>query len=118
MRGLILLALVLALATPAHANPSAAPDDLERLLLEKGLLLRLEQVRQNATEQASTLVFNALGFMGRPYLRGGTTAETGFDCSGFVKAMYEQSADTVLPRSAAQQAAAGTTSEQPDIRGC
>ena len=116
MQGPILLAFVLALAAPAHANPSAAPDDLERLLLEKGLLLRLEQVRQNATEQAATLVFNALGFLGRPYLRGGTTAETGFDCSGFVKAMYEQSADTVLPRSAAQQAAATQKIERAELQ--
>ena len=53
--------------------------------------------------------------MGRPYLRGGTTAETGFDCSGFVKAMYEQSADTVLPRSAAQQAAATQTIERAEL---
>jgi len=115
MQGPILLAFVLALAAPAHANPSAAPDDLERLLLDKGLLLRLEQVRQNATEQAAALVFNALGFLGRPYLRGGTAAETGFDCSGFVKAMYEQNADTVLPRSAAQQAAATQKIERAEL---
>jgi cell wall-associated NlpC family hydrolase len=52
------------------------------------------------------LVVNAMGFLGVPYKRGGNSAESGFDCSGFVKAMFEQTAGLVLPRRAADQAAA------------
>ena len=52
---------------------------------------------------------NAMGFLGVPYRRGGVNAETGFDCSGFVRAMYQQTVGLILPRSADQQAAATQT---------
>jgi len=115
MRLLHLIAIFL-FATQLMAAPIAPVDDMERLLVEKGLLARIDQVRQTATDKASELVFTALGFMGVPYRRGGNTAETGFDCSGFVKAMYEQSADTVLPRSAAQQAAETQKIERAELQ--
>ena len=41
-----------------------------------------------------------------PYRRGGNSHETGFDCSGFVKAMYAQTLGMILPRRADEQAAA------------
>lgn len=44
--------------------------------------------------------------LGVPYRRGGNTYESGFDCSGFVRAMYEQTLGLLLPRRAAEQAAA------------
>jgi cell wall-associated NlpC family hydrolase len=69
-------------------------------------LSQIDQVRQNVTNKASDLVVNALGFLGVPYRMGGNNAETGFDCSGFVKAMYEQTVGLILPRKAEQQAAA------------
>ncbi len=89
---------------------------MERLLVEKGLLARIDQVRQTATDKASELVFTALGFMGVPYRRGGNTAETGFDCSGFVKAMYEQTVGLILPRRAEQQAATTQKIERSELQ--
>jgi cell wall-associated NlpC family hydrolase len=47
-----------------------------------------------------------MGALGVPYRRGGNTFDTGFDCSGFVRAMYEQTLGLLLPRRADQQAAA------------
>ena len=92
-----------------HAAPTTVAEDaVERLLTDKGLIERLggqlEHVRHTAGEKASELVVNAMGFLGVPYKRGGTSAETGFDCSGFVRAMYEQSIGLVLPRRANEQA--------------
>ena len=57
-----------------------------------------------------------MGFLGVPYRRGGNSAESGFDCSGFVKAIYEQTIGLVLPRSAAQQAAATQTIDKSELR--
>ncbi|OQC01871.1 MAG: Murein DD-endopeptidase MepH precursor [Alphaproteobacteria bacterium ADurb.Bin100] len=57
-----------------------------------------------------------MGFLGVPYKRGGTSAETGFDCSGFVRAMYEQSIGLVLPRRANEQAAATQTIDRTDLK--
>ena len=57
-----------------------------------------------------------MGFLGLPYKRGGNSFETGFDCSGFVKALYEQTLGKVLPRSAAEQAAQTTQIDKTDLQ--
>jgi cell wall-associated NlpC family hydrolase len=105
----------------AHAAPAdSSNDDLAQLLAEKGLLTqfggRLEQVRHSVSNQAADLVVNAMGFLGVPYRRGGISAETGFDCSGFVRAMYEQTVGLVLPRRAEQQAAATQKIDRTDLQ--
>jgi cell wall-associated NlpC family hydrolase len=45
-------------------------------------------------------------FLGVPYRRGGTTAEQGFDCSGFTRHVFESSIGLVLPRRVDDQASA------------
>jgi len=106
----------LILAMNAYAAPNQNTDDLDRLLAEKGLLSQFDQVRQNVSNKASELVFNAMGFMGVPYKRGGNSVETGFDCSGFVRAMFEQTIGLVLPRRAEQQAAATQNIDKSELK--
>jgi cell wall-associated NlpC family hydrolase len=108
------LALGLLFTTGANAAPSA--DELDTWLADKGLLSQIQQVRQNVSLKASELVVHAIGFLGVPYQRGGNTVETGFDCSGFVKAIYEQTVGLVLPRRAEQQAAATQNIERKELR--
>ena len=99
------------------ANALAAPsDDLDRLLAEKGLLGQIDQVRQSVSSKASELVVNAIGFLGVPYKRGGNTVETGFDCSGFVRSMYEQTVGLILPRRAEQQAAVTQNIDKSELK--
>ena len=50
------------------------------------------------------VVLTALNFLDRPYRRGGNTAVSGFDCSGFTRHVYEHSLGVVLPRQAEEQA--------------
>jgi cell wall-associated NlpC family hydrolase len=111
------LAVVLAAAGANAAPPTSAEDDMGRFMAEKRLVDRLEQVRATVGDRvatgastvrnkASELVVSAMGFLGVPYRRGGNSMETGFDCSGFVRAMYEQTVGLVLPRRANEQAAA------------
>lgn len=108
--------LLLACAT-VHAAPGApAEDDMAQFMADKGLLRKLDEVRHNVTDRASDLVVTAMGFLGVPYKRGGNSAETGFDCSGFVKAMYEQTVGLVLPRRANEQAAATQTIDKNELR--
>ena len=114
---LLIVALLASLqVASAQAAPAAASDEMEKLLAEKGLLGQLEQVRQTVGSRASDLVVNAMGFLGVPYKRGGNTAETGFDCSGFVRAMYEQTIGLVLPRRADQQAVATQSIDKADLK--
>ena len=103
-------------ATSAHSEPATPLDDMDRFLADKGLLTQIAQVRQNVSDKASELVVTALGFLGVPYKRGGNTFETGFDCSGFVRAMYEQTVGLILPRRAEQQAAATQQIEKSELQ--
>ena len=112
---------LLLLANVSHAAPASGTDDeMGSFLAGKGLLTQINsqivQARQSVSEKTSELVVNAMGFLGVPYKRGGNSLETGFDCSGFVRAMYEQTAGLMLPRTADQQAAATQTIEQGQLR--
>ena len=115
--------LVFSVCVAAQAGPAVpADDDIGRLAAEKGwapdagLLEKLGQVRQNVSNSASELVLTAMGYLGVPYRRGGNSADSGFDCSGFVKAMYENTVGLVLPRRADQQAAATSKIEKNDLQ--
>ncbi len=109
------LLLTLALALPAWSAP-AQDDEMGRFLADKGLLERLGQMSVSMRDRASDLVVNAMGFLGVPYRRGGESVETGFDCSGFVRAIYEQTLGLVLPRKADDQAAATQVIDRQDLK--
>jgi cell wall-associated NlpC family hydrolase len=77
---------------------------------------KLEQVGSTVTDRASDLVVTSMGFLGVPYKRGGTTAESGFDCSGLVRAIYQNTIGLVLPRRANEQAAATEKIDKKDLQ--
>lgn len=108
--------LTLLFATAAQANPTMSGDEMTRFLSERGLLERIGEVGSKVEAKASELVVNAMAFLGVPYKRGGTSFETGFDCSGFVKAIYEQTAGLMLPRRAEQQAAATQKIDKTELQ--
>lgn len=123
----LILAASVSLTGVVHAQPVAVEpavsvganlpnDSLSDLLMQKGLIQRLDGVRQHVTHSASELVVTAMGFLGVPYRRGGDSVETGFDCSGFVRAMYEQTVGLVLPRRAAEQAQATQSIPRDDLK--
>lgn len=114
-------ALLLVLSAAAHAAPAQDTyGDMDALLADKGLMTRLgdqlQQARVSVSDQASGLVINAMAFLGVPYKWGGNSYETGFDCSGFVRAVYEQSAGKVLPRRSHEQAAATQEIDRSDLK--
>ena len=119
-----LCSILIVFATAAHAAPPEAnTDEIDRLLADKGFLSQLEQVRHSVSDKAHTvadrasdLVVNAMGFLGVPYKRGGSSAETGFDCSGFVREIYQQTVGLVLPRRADQQAASTQVIDKKELQ--
>jgi cell wall-associated NlpC family hydrolase len=116
MRFTVLLA-ALVLVSTAHASPPQDRSEaMDRLLFERGLISHLQQVRQNVVDRTSSLVDTAFGFLGVPYRRGGNSAETGFDCSGFVRAIYTQTIGHLLPRRAEEQAAATEKIDRTDLK--
>ncbi len=101
------------LPTPADLAAAAAAgagtngnDAITRFLQDTGLMKNasenklLNQVR----DTASDLVMSAMNFLGVPYKRGGKSLESGFDCSGFTRHIFEMSVGLVLPHRADEQA--------------
>lgn len=115
MRIILVLAALL-LINAAYANPVPTPDNMNRFLSERSFLARISDVGDKVEAQASELVVNAMTFLGVPYRRGGTNSNTGFDCSGFVRAIFEQTAGLMLPRRANEQAAAAQKIDRSDLQ--
>lgn len=104
-------------AGSALAEPGQSQyHDMDSLLQDRGLIGRLADARDAASHHASQLILNAMGFLGVPYRYGGNSVETGFDCSGFVRAVYEQSLGKVLPRRSDEQAAATRTIDRSELQ--
>jgi cell wall-associated NlpC family hydrolase len=57
----------------------------------------------------------AYALIGLKYKRGGTSQETGMDCSGFTQHVFRQSCNVALPRSASQQFEVGQPTEKEDL---
>jgi len=118
----ILLTASLLIAFAAHAAPQLERIDensepqLVDKTADKTFLGQFHQVRQTVVDRTSDLVVTAIGFLGVPYRRGGNTVETGFDCSGFVRAMYTQTVGHLLPRRAEEQAAATQKIDRSELK--
>lgn len=91
----------------AAPEPAAQPNAVLRLLQSSGLMesgTGQPSLLNQVQEGASQLVLTAMDFIGVRYRRGGTSAEAGFDCSGFTRHIFENSIGLMLPRRAAEQA--------------
>ena len=135
--------ILLIACSSAQAAPGAAPaDDTAPLLQDKSLLNQFVEIQHNVAEKAqgklsavgqnvkqnvsdtaqqvvhhtTELVMTSMGFLGLPYRRGGNSAETGFDCSGFVRAMYKETVGLMLPRRANEQAASTQVIDKNELQ--
>lgn len=90
----------------ANPEPSVGTDPVTSLLVERGLIKEGAgaQFVQSVRDKTSDLVLSAMNFLGVPYRRGGSSAEEGFDCSGFTRHIFERSLGLVLPRRVDEQA--------------
>jgi len=133
MRHQSLVLLLTALAC-VQAGTARADDAMDRFLSDRGLVAQPAQQdaalpagpapaapaatssAADPSDRRSELVVTAMGALGVPYRRGGNSYESGFDCSGFVRAVYEQTFGLMLPRQAAQQAAATQVIDRSELQ--
>lgn len=104
-------AALLALALPAGATPpaAAAPPTADATRDPGGdrdapRSIDAAALVQHVRDTASDLVLSAMNFLGVPYRRGGTSLESGFDCSGFTRYIFENTVGLMLPHRADEQA--------------
>ncbi len=67
-----------------------------------------------STNKSTALVKEAKKYMNVPYVWGGSTPK-GFDCSGFLKYVFEKSTDITLPRTVAEIYKKGTKVAKPQV---
>ncbi len=83
----LLFAILLALSSFVHAeSPTAEPVSPE--------------AQAQTGEKSQELLLYALSLNGTAYKYGGRSADSGFDCSGFVAYVFREAAGLALPHSA------------------
>ena len=93
-------------STLASAAPEPNFDPLYAVLAERGALPATPSLASKVRDRAADMVIAAMNFVGVPYQRGGNSFDTGFDCSGFTRHIFELSLGLVLPRRVDEQASA------------
>ncbi len=118
MRWILFLSLATALNLPAWSSPTEEAPTTG--LTERGLVsqigTQLSAAKDKASGQAAGMVEQAMGLLGVPYRRGGNSESTGFDCSGFVRHLYEKSVGQILPRRAVDQARATEVIDREELK--
>jgi len=70
----------------------------------------------NVMSKTGDVVMNALGMIGLRYRFGGNTPESGLDCSGFVRYVFNDTFGFLLPRRAVEMSRVGTSVETAELR--
>jgi cell wall-associated NlpC family hydrolase len=90
-------------AQAAETISDTAPQDAPSLMS-----------RATASMQAAT--DDALTFIGVRYKRGGTSPETGFDCSGFVQHVFREGMGLILPRTSREISKEGLAVKKNELQ--
>lgn len=111
----ILLALASAscAANPANVTQSEPDKEIEPqpVTMSQELLSA-----QNWPERAREVLINAISLTGIRYKFGGNSPETGFDCSGFVRYVYQQATNLTLPHGARAISQLGKTIPKNELQ--
>ena len=66
--------------------------------------------------EADELIGNAMGLLGVSYRFGGTSVNSGFDCSGFMQHIFRKTMQINLPRTSAEQAKMGVAVSRSELQ--
>lgn len=68
------------------------------------------------TSGVQDLIIKGLEFVGVRYVRGGNNPDSGLDCSGFVRYVFQESVGLVLPRTAKEMSQVGQQVADSDLK--
>lgn len=69
-----------------------------------------------ATASVQDVLDQAVEMLGIPYRRGGSSPETGFDCSGFVTHVFHEGLGLILPRTSKELSKTGEAVEEDRLQ--
>jgi cell wall-associated NlpC family hydrolase len=106
-----------ALADTVFKDADARIDAVEaHPEVKRGLLSSMMNSTSQVANKAGDLVMNALGLIGVRYRFGGNSPESGLDCSGFVRYVFNDTFGFMLPRRSVEISRVGTTVASEDLR--
>jgi cell wall-associated NlpC family hydrolase len=76
---------------------------------------RIQSSSYQPNPALNDLAVYAISLEGTPYKYGGTSPETGFDCSGFVDHVFKKSLGKVLPRTTYDMSRVGTEKDSDEL---
>lgn len=106
--------LLCTIANLSHANTQAIS-----VFNARGVELQIvdESINYSFNDSLKQhIIDQALSLRGIPYHFGGHSPETGFDCSGFVHYVFNQSANIVLPRTSASMSTIGQSIKKEELQ--
>lgn len=102
--------ILLATAVLAFSGAGVATaSELQKPVEERSLFERY-------TNSAQDLILKGLELVGVNYRSGGTSAESGLDCSGFVQLVFKDAVGLILPRTAREQSQVGDTVDRKELK--
>jgi len=107
-----LLAAVVLLGS-LHMGPAFAQSSTESEALPKSFASTVSSAVVDKTE---TLINNAMQLIGVRYRWGGNTPQSGLDCSGFVRYVFNDTFGFLLPRKSAQMSKVGLEIGKEELR--
>lgn len=79
-------------------------------------VLESSTVMSRAVDSVQSTLDQAMDYLGVRYKRGGTSRESGFDCSGYVRSVFAESLGLILPHNAKAISKAGERVTQNELQ--
>ncbi len=108
-----LLCLLLALMSASCAAVEPAPESISAQTETSTINVEADE---RWPDRAREVLVNALSLTGIRYKYGGNSPETGFDCSGFVRYVYQQASNLTLPHGARAISQLGKTIPKNELQ--
>jgi cell wall-associated NlpC family hydrolase len=107
---LSVISLLAPLGARADESATIPPDE------PTTLVHRVVDQAANSVASVQEMLGKALDLIGIRYRRGGSSPETGFDCSGFVNHVFREGLGLYLPHNAKQIAKEGEAVSRNDLQ--
>ena len=95
--------------------PLAVAQETPGRSLTQAATATVKDVATSAWSSAQDLTEFALGLIGVDYKFGGNSPETGLDCSGLVRYVFQQVTGVTLPRTAREMSRVGDQVARDDL---
>ena len=102
------------LGSDAHPQAPASESTRSLAATETAVTPSSETLTESLSK-GMTIVSEASKYMGMPYRWGGTSPQTGFDCSGFVQFIFRHTLNIKLPRMPVNMSRLGSRVSREDL---